>query len=92
MTLIDMTQTKWNALTPRERDILRDDNGLTKQLIGLENWRVEVVTIYGETRRFIVSRSTGWRPCHIELSRINAHGGVGAESEYRSVKKLYKAR
>ncbi len=87
-----MTQEKWNALTPTERVQLRDLGGLSPQLLGLEGWRVEVVTDYGETRRFIVGRSTGWRPCHIEISRRTAHSGVGAERKYKSVRKLYKAR
>jgi len=91
-TLDGMTQAKWDALLPRERDALRSDAGLTKQLVGLEGWRVEVVTTYGETRRFIVGRSTGWIPCHIELKLVTSRGGVGAEREYKSVRKLYPTR
>lgn len=48
---------------------------LTPQLIGLENKRVEVVDCYGETRRFYVGKSTGFIPCHLEISRRNSHGG-----------------
>jgi hypothetical protein len=48
---------------------------LTPQLIGLEGRRVEVVTSYGETERFIVGRSTGWIPCHIALCRKDSSGG-----------------
>jgi hypothetical protein len=92
LTATDMTQAKWDALTPQERDAQRDLSGLSPQLVGLEGWRVEVETTYGEKRRFIVGRSTGWRPCHIEVSRRSAHGGPGAEREYRSVRKMYKAR
>ena len=87
-----MTQAKWDRLTPEQRDQLRSDAGLTKQLIGLEGWRVEVVTMWGETMRGIVSRSTGWRPCHILLKRRTSHGGHGAFAEYASVRKLYKVR
>jgi len=87
-----MTQTKWDSLSTQERERLRDYSGLTDQLRGLEGWRVEVVTSYGETRRFIVGRSTGWRPCHIEISRRNAFGGPAAHSHYASVRKLYKVR
>jgi hypothetical protein len=87
-----MTQAKWNALTPRQRDEIRSDAGLTQQLKGLEGWRVEVVTTYGETRRFIVGRSTGWVPCHLEVPRRNSFGGMSADKEYRSVTPLYKAR
>ncbi|MCL6318701.1 hypothetical protein EXT67_20575 [Pectobacterium atrosepticum] len=59
--------------------------GLTKQLKGLEGRRVEVITMYGEKRRFIVGRSTGWMPAHLEISRANSSGGMSAEQEYKSV-------
>lgn len=49
--------------------------GLTPQLIGLEYHRVEVVDCYDEKRRFIVGKSTGFIPCHIELARRNSTGG-----------------
>lgn len=87
-----MTQNKWDALSDREKDRLRDNSGLSPQLIGLEGWRVEVITTYGEKRRFIVGISTGWRPCHLEVSRRGAHGGGASEKTYASVKKLYYTR
>ena len=87
-----MDQKTWNALTDEQRNKLRDLSGLTPQLIGLEGWRVEAETEYGERRRFIVSRSSGWHPCHIELSRRNSTGGMGASQNYVSVRKLYKVR
>ena len=91
-TLDGMTQKRWDLMTPRQRDAIRSDAGLTKQLIGLEGWRVEVVTTYDEKRRFIVGRSTGWIPCHIELKLCTSHGGAGAEREYKSVRKLYRVK
>lgn len=48
---------------------------LTEQLIGLEGKRVEIVDKWGEKRRFYVSRSSGWIPCHIEISRKGVQGG-----------------
>jgi hypothetical protein len=90
--LKDMTQEKWNRLTEDQRREMRSDAGLSPQLVGLEGWRVEVETTYGETRRFIVGRSTGWQPCHIELRRRDSRDGMGAEREYASVRKLYRAR
>lgn len=89
-TLDGMTQAKWDAFTERERDDLRSDAGLTPQLVGLEGWRVEVVTTYGETRRFYVGRSTGWVPCHIEIARRDSTGGMGAERKYAKVRRLYR--
>lgn len=53
----------------------RCDVELTPQLIGLEGRRVEVVDDAGITRRFIVGRSSGWMPCHIEIARRDSHGG-----------------
>ena len=87
-----MTQEKWNSIPKYEREKIRDLSDLSPQLLGLEGWRVEVETHYGEIRRFIVSRSTGWKPIHIEVHNRSSSGGVGAEKDYRSVQKLYKAR
>lgn len=66
--------------------------GLTPQLVGKEGWRVEVVTTYGETRRFIVGKSTGWIPRHLEIARRDSSGGGAAEHEYKSVRMIEKAR
>lgn len=93
--LQDMTQAKWSSMTPAEREQLRDNSDLCPQLAGLEGWRVEVLDHEldgGSTRRFIVGKSTGWRPCHLEISRRNSHGGFPAAKSYQSVRKLYKAR
>lgn len=49
--------------------------GLTPQLKGLVGRRVEVVDCYGERRRFIVGRSTGWMPSHLEIARRDSAGG-----------------
>lgn len=53
----------------------RCDAELTAQLIGLEGRRVEVVDAHGERRRFIVGKSTGWMPCHIERANVRSSGG-----------------
>lgn len=73
-----------------ERTGVKLNAELSPQLIGLEGWRVEVVTTYGETRRFIVGKSTGWIPCHLEIKHHDSHGGGAAEREYTSVKALRK--
>lgn len=87
-----MTQSKWDILSPAEREKVRDLSDLNPQLTPYIGWRVEVVTDSGETRRFIVGQSTGWRPCYLEISRRNALGGGAAEKHYASVKPLYKVR
>lgn len=87
-----MDQMTWDRLSPQEREDRRDYSALSPQLKGLEGWRVEVETTYGEVRRFIVGRSTGWVPIHLEVKTRRSHGGMGAEREYRRVTRLYKAR
>lgn len=64
----------------------RADCDLSPQLIGKEGRRVEVVTTYNEIRRFWVGCSTGFIPCHLEISKSNSSGGPAAEYEYKSVK------
>jgi len=59
---------------------------LTKQLIGLEGWRVEVRDwSYSKPRRFIVGISTGPMPIHLECSFYKSEGGYPAERTYASV-------
>lgn len=87
-----MTWDRWQRMPEHERAKLLDLSGLSPQLTGLEGWRVEVETTYGEKRRFIVGRSSGWRPCHIEISRRTSSGGPAAEREYKFVRQLYKVR
>lgn len=48
---------------------------LTPELVGLEHKRVEVIDCHGERRRFIVGKSTGWMPCHLEIAKRNSIGG-----------------
>jgi hypothetical protein len=88
----EMDQKTWQSLTETEKAKVRDLSGLSWQLIGLEDYRVEVETAYGETRRFIVGKSTGWKPCHLEIARRNSSGGPAAEKEYKRVTVLYYAR
>lgn len=87
-----MTQARWNSLSPAGRDSLRDNSHMTPQLLGLEGWRVEVIDAHGEQRRFIVGRSTGWRPCHLELYNRRSCGGNPARAFYQSVTRLEKIR
>ena len=90
--LDNMTQERWNKLTPTERKAMRSTGGLSPQLVGLEGYRVSVLDIDGTERRFIVGRSTGWRPCHIELANRRSRGGSAAAKEYKLVVPLYRAK
>lgn len=81
-----------NLLSMLERDVQttgeRAVYDLSPQLVGLEGHRVEVVTHNGDTRRFIVGKSTGWAPCHLEIKRRDSLGGEPALKEYESVRDL----
>jgi hypothetical protein len=91
-TLGTMTFDVWRRLPEAERARLRDTSELTRQLVGLEGARVEVVTTYGETRRFWVGRSTGWRPCHLEIHNTRSTGGAPAEREYSAVRVIRRSK
>ena len=91
--LAGMTGEKWDRMTEHERAAVRDMSAMSPQLSGLEGWRVEVVDSAGESpRRFIVGRSTGWKPCHLEINNRRSFGGCPALSQYASVRRLYFAR
>lgn len=88
-----MTQAKWDAMTPAQREQVRDNSDLSPQLRGLEGWRVEVVEAdEPKPRRFIVGKSTGWRPCHLEIARRNSMGGSPARKSYLKVTRLWRVR
>lgn len=87
-----MTQAIWSAMTPAARAAAVDLSGLSPQLLSHEGCRVEAVTEYDETRRFIVGRSTGWRPCSLEIKRRDSSGGLAAEMKYKTVRRLYRVR
>lgn len=59
---------------------------LNPQLVGLVGRRVEVVTTYGETRRFEVGVSTGWTRIFLEIPNSRSTGGMSAEDHYKSVR------
>jgi hypothetical protein len=61
---------------------------LSPQLVGLEGKRVEVVDTWeGATpRRFIVGKSTGWCPCHLEIATRRSMSGGAAMRTYASVR------
>lgn len=64
---------------------------LSMQLVGLEGYRVEAVDEEGDApRRFIVGKSTGWIPVHLEIRTTRSTGGEPARLEYHSVKILEK--
>ena len=48
---------------------------LIPALIPFERKRVEVTLPGGEKSRFIVGKSSGWMPCHLEIKRRDSIGG-----------------
>ena len=76
----------WEQMAAAEKDVCRDECGLTKQLIGLEGMRVEATRmVTGEVVRFWVGRSTGWQPCHLEVKTRRSRGGLAADNQYQWV-------
>jgi hypothetical protein len=88
----EMTQPLWDSVRGDQRARVYCQHGLTTALIGLEGKRVEAVTNDGETRRFWVGRSTGWRPCHLEIKTRRSSGGGPADSSYRNVTVIHDGR
>jgi hypothetical protein len=62
--------------------------GLTPDLHGLEGHRVEVTTLDGETRRFVVGLSSDPIPCHLEITDWTDLGKRPAEAAYEAVRDL----
>ena len=63
---------------------IRCDVELTPQLVGLENRRVEVVDRWSERKRFLVGKSMGLIPIHLEIANrrsLDGPGVVGARFE-----------
>jgi len=91
--LASMTRSKWDAMPRRERDKIRDISSMSPQLIGLEGWQVEVIDMEDDRpRKFIVGRSSDWRPVHLELATRRSRSGDIAELEYKTVRKIRKVR
>lgn len=63
----------FHALTGR-----RCDAELIPELVGLEGRRIEVTDADGYVRRYIVGKSTGWMPCHLEIANARSTGGSSA--------------
>ena len=84
-----------------QRDGRRFMCELSPQLVGLEGHRVEVTRTDANGRtsadrtsadRFIVGKSTGWLPCHLEIARVNSSGGGAADRQYKRVRDLGRVR
>lgn len=81
-----MTQEKWDKLTIGEKRKLTAP-AYPAQLTQYLGTRVEVEDRYGERRRFWVGRSTGWRPCFLEIKTRRSSGGSACDRDgYISVK------
>jgi len=72
--LVGMTQAKWDAMTPREREAARDVSHLHPKLRGLEGRKVRVTPKRASgASTFTVGKTTGWRPAHLAM-RGSARG------------------
>jgi len=92
----------WERLPEWHRAAIRDTSDLHPALVGLEGWRIEcngvdewgLANPNGISRRFIVGRSTGWRPCHLILRRSDTRGGhaVSLHAPITIIRKIEKVR
>ena len=53
----------------------KSKSDLIPEFIGKEGKRVEVVTSYNEKQRYIIGKSSGFIPCHLEIKKGNSIGG-----------------
>lgn len=90
------TMAVYDEMRDLERELAKRGGAvadLSPQLTGLEGWRVEVTPMDGDNnRRFIVGKSTGPIPCHLEIKRRDSSGGIPADREYKWVKALERVR
>lgn len=89
--LVDMTQAKWDALRPHEREQMRDMSECNHALLPYVGRTVTVTPKrkYGRSR-FRVGMTTGWRPCLLAMStRHNARGSsdvIGADEHFDTIR------
>ncbi len=79
------------ARVQNEKTRWQSSSELTPELVGFEHKRVEVVHQWPnqqpEKTRFIVGKSTGWIPCHLEIkTRRNISGGAVCLGKILSVR------
>lgn len=92
-TLKDMTWERWCQLAPAEQDRLRDLSCLHSTLKNYEGWRVEV-EYYGERKRFVVGRTSGWQPATLGLHNRTSISSSALlyDDNCTLIKALYKVR
>lgn len=93
--MTNMTQQIWDKMSPAQRDLARDNSNLIPQLIGCEGYRCEIKFANGSTKRFIVGKTTGWKPAHLFMARSNQHGSSILGHDFGpvlAVRKLEKVR
>lgn len=76
----------WRDADTIQKAALRDTSGLHAPFVGLEGCRIEVSERSGYKRRFIIGKSTGWKPCHLEIARRDSHGGASLWVDFDSFK------
>jgi hypothetical protein len=90
--LAGMTQQRWDAMTPAQRDQLRDTSALNPQMVGLEGKRVRVTPKQMlRPSTFRVGISTGWRPVHLAMRNSRQLGSsdiIGKDERFETVTAL----
>lgn len=70
LALVENAKVRYNATG------VKSNIELIPEFIGKEGYRVQIIDKYGETRRFIIGKSSGFIPCHLEIAKSNSRGGA----------------
>lgn len=81
-----MDYNTWSKLSTIEKENQRDYSDLNPFISQYRGCRIEATDKYGETRRFWVGQSTGWKPCTLEVKTTRSLGGEMASGEYTNIK------
>lgn len=85
--VLDVAQSRYKATG------IKSTAELIPEFIGREGWRVEVKTSYDTIERFIIGKSTGFIPCHLEIKKSNSSGGAQVMGyPFKSINFIEKVR
>ena len=87
-----MDYNTWSKLSQTEKINNTDFSDLNKSIALYRGYRIEATDQYGQTRRFWVGQSTGWKPCTLEVKTTRSVGGDAAYGEYTNIKVIRRNR
>lgn len=87
-----MDHNTWSKLSQTEKMNSTDLSDINASIALYRGCRIEATDQYGETRRFWVGQSTGWKPCTLEIKTTRSMGGSPAYGEYTNIKIIKESR